>query len=65
MHATVGDRLVIRSTHVGETVREGVILEVHGENGGPPYLVRWEDNGHESLTFPGPDAYVQHPATPG
>ena len=29
----------------------------HGE---PPYLVRWSDNGHESLTFPGPDAYVQH-----
>ena len=60
MHATIGDRLVVRSTHVGETMRDGEILEVHGENGGPPYLVRWSDNGHESLTFPGPDAYVEH-----
>ena len=60
MHATKGDRLVIRSAHVDEAVRDGEILEVHGENGGPPYVVRWSDNGHESLTFPGPDAYVEH-----
>ena len=60
MYATQGDRLVIRSAHVDEPVRDGEILEVHGENGGPPYVVRWSDNGHESLTFPGPDAYVEH-----
>ncbi|MDQ4052362.1 MAG: DUF1918 domain-containing protein, partial [Actinomycetota bacterium] len=37
--------------------REGEVLEVHGDNGGPPFVVRWSD-GHEGLTFPGPDAHV-------
>lgn len=60
MYATVGDRLVIRSTHIDEPVRDGEILEVHGEKGGPPYLVRWSDSGHEALVFPGPDAEIHH-----
>ena len=30
---------------------------MRGEDGAPPYLVRWSD-GHEALTFPGPDAHV-------
>ena len=59
MFATVGDRLVIHSTHVDGPVRDGEVLEVHGAAGAPPYLVRWSDNGHESLVFPGPDATVQ------
>ena len=60
MYASVGDRLVVKSTHVDEPVRDGEILEVHGPDGGPPYLVRWSDTGHEGLVFPGPDAEVQH-----
>lgn len=60
MYATVGDRLVVKSTHVDEPVRDGEILEVHGKDGAPPYLVRWSDTGHEALVFPGPDAEVQH-----
>ena len=58
MHANVGDRLVVYSTHLDEHVRDGEILEVHGEAGAPPYLVRWSDDGHESLVFPGPDTRV-------
>lgn len=57
MHASVGDRLVVESNKVDSPRREGEILEVRGENGGPPYLVRWSD-GHEGLTYPGPDAHV-------
>lgn len=60
MKAAVGDRIVIKGHHVGEHERDGEVLEVHGENGAPPYLVRWEDDGHESLFFPGPDATVEH-----
>ncbi len=60
MQATVGDRVVIHGTHVGDHVRDGEILEVRGEHGEPPYLVRWSDNGHESLLYPGTDASVQH-----
>ena len=34
------------------------VLAVEGPDGSPPFLVRWEDDGHESLVFPGPDAHV-------
>jgi hypothetical protein len=57
--ASPGDRLVIRGHHQGEPERDGEILKVLGESGGPPFLVRWED-GHEAEVFPGSDAYVQH-----
>ena len=36
------------------------ILELHGEDGGPPWLVRWGDDGHEGLFFPGSDAMIEH-----
>lgn len=42
---------------VGERERGGVIIEVHGTDGGPPYSVRFDD-GHTGLVFPGPDAVV-------
>jgi hypothetical protein len=60
MHASIGDRIVIRGHRVGEPDRDCEVLEVRGSEGAPPYLVRWGDSGHESLFFPGPDASVQH-----
>ncbi|MGH3347747.1 MAG: DUF1918 domain-containing protein [Nocardioides sp.] len=53
----MGDRLVVESNRVDAPRREGEILEVRGEDGGPPFVVRWSD-GHEGLTYPGPDAHV-------
>ena len=60
MLAQVGDRLVVKGHRVGEPDRDAEILEVHGENGAPPYLVRWSDDGHEGLLFPGSDALIEH-----
>jgi hypothetical protein len=60
MKASAGDRLVIRGHCVGEHVHDGEILEVLGEDGAPPYVVRWSDDGRISRTFPGSDAYVEH-----
>lgn len=60
LHAEPGDRIVIRGHHVGAPARDGEIIEVLGSNGGPPYMVRWEDNGHVSRLYPSSDAYVQH-----
>lgn len=60
MEAKVGDRIVIKGHHVGEPGRDCEIVEVHGADGGPPYLVRWSDTGHESLFYPGPDAWIDH-----
>ena len=60
MRASVGDKMVIKGHHIGEPDRDGEILEVHGPDGGPPFVVRWDDTGHETLFFPGPDAAVVH-----
>jgi hypothetical protein len=60
LRARNGDRLLVRGHHVGERERGGEILEVLGEDGLPPYVVRWSDDGHISRVFPGSDAFVKH-----
>lgn len=59
MHATVGDRLVVRSRHLRGAEHHGKIVEVRGVGGAPPYVVRWEPDGSQGLFFPGPDVVVQ------
>jgi len=54
MRAHVGDRLIIKGHHIGEPDRDAEILEVRGPDGGPPYVVRWEEDGHQGFFFPGP-----------
>ncbi len=63
MQAKVGDRMVVHGAHVSDHVRDGEIIEVHGPDGTAPFLVRWFDDGHESLVFPGPGTTVV-PAEP-
>ncbi len=60
MKASVGDRIVIHGHRQGEPDRDGEILEVQGDDGGPPFVVRWGDSGHEAVFFPGSDATVEH-----
>jgi hypothetical protein len=59
MKAEVGDVLRIKGHRIGEPDRDAEILEVHGDGGTPPFLVRWED-GHEGLMFPESDAEIVH-----
>ncbi|WP_084008859.1 DUF1918 domain-containing protein [Planomonospora sphaerica] len=33
-------------------------MELRRPDGTPPYVVRWVDDEHEGLVFPGPDARV-------
>ncbi|HLH58093.1 MAG TPA: DUF1918 domain-containing protein [Streptosporangiaceae bacterium] len=63
MHADIGDRLHVHANCVGQPDKTGEIVEVHGDSGTPPYLVRFGD-GHTRLVFPGPDAVVE-PAAGG
>lgn len=58
MHAHPGDHLLIEGTKVGAHRRDGQILECQGADGGPPFLVHWNDTGAESLVYPGPDAHI-------
>jgi len=52
VEAHVGDRIVVCSTHQGDPERAGEIIDCHEPEGGPPYRVRWEPDGHEALFFP-------------
>jgi hypothetical protein len=62
MYAEVGDELLGPPRGCDED-REGMIIENHGENSAPPYLVRWKD-GHETVFTPSSDTHVEHrPAT--
>jgi len=63
MKAEVGDRLIMESIHVGEPRRVGVVLELRHPDGTPRFLVRWLDNGHEALVFPGPESRIEPPTT--
>lgn len=65
MHAKPGDWLVIKSTVLDRPPRRGLITEVHSADGTPPYVVRWTDNEHEAIVFPGPDAHIEASATTG
>jgi hypothetical protein len=62
MHASVHDRIIVRSQHVGERLREGEIVEVRGPDGTPPYVVRWVETGQEALYFPESDAVIRLPS---
>jgi hypothetical protein len=59
--ARAGDHVEIVGHRVGDTARNGEILEVLGEPAHPHFQVRWED-GHESLLFAGSDIVISRPA---
>jgi hypothetical protein len=49
--AKIGDRLSMESERIGQSAREGVVVEVLGTGEGAHYRVRWDD-GHESTFYP-------------
>ena len=51
MQANIGDRVIIHRHQSGQPDRDGEVLEVQGTDGAPPYVVRWEDSGHETYFF--------------
>jgi hypothetical protein len=65
VHAKPGQWLVIKSAVLDRPPRRGLITEVHGVDGTPPYVVRWADNDHEAIVFPGPDAHIESSAATG
>ena len=61
MNASTGQQILIRGKTVESPDKHGEIIEVRGPEGGPPYLVRFDD-GHETLVYPGTDAVLVDPA---
>jgi hypothetical protein len=59
MKAAIRDELTVRGRHPRGDDRHGEIIEVRGDDGGPPYMVRWLD-GYEGLFSPLANTTVQH-----
>lgn len=57
--AHVGDVLVVHTRTVDRPPRRATITELRGAQGAPPYVVRWHDDDHISLCFPGTDAALE------
>jgi hypothetical protein len=63
MRARVGDTLVVPGSHA----RTGLIVRVVGQNGAPPYVIKWLASGHIAMVTPGeysriiPSSDVQMP----
>jgi hypothetical protein len=68
MRVKVGDHLIVHGRHLGDRTRTATVVEVRGDDGEPPYVVRWGDDEHETpqdhLFFPGSDAIVEHVENP-
>lgn len=58
MKAKKGDHIILAGEQVDRPTRDGEVLEVRGEDGAPPYLVRWRD-GHTGLLYPGPGSVLR------
>lgn len=58
MKASQGDHIVLAGKRVGEPTRDGRVVEVRGEDGGPPYVVEWSD-GHTGVIFPDAGSVLQ------
>lgn len=59
VHARPGDTLVIDSASTAGLPRVGIIIAVTGQDGGPPFLVRWITGDYESRIIPGPGARIE------
>lgn len=59
MQAQRGDRIVVRGRSVGSPQRTGVVVDVLGPAGAPPYRVSWGDDAAPVLYYPGPDARIE------
>lgn len=60
MEVDVGDQITVYGHRVGDHERHGKILEVRHADGDPSYRIRWEDDGHESILYPGSDVVIKH-----
>lgn len=62
MRAQVGNWLIVEGLTDASSRRQGQIVAVTHADGTPPFWVRWLDDDHRTLVFPGPDARVEpHP----
>lgn len=61
MKAKVGDLLVVP----GPESRAGRVIRVLGQDGTPPYVIKWQKDGHIAMVTPGPYSRIVPAGTNG
>lgn len=61
MKAYQRDRIVLAASRFDAPTKNGEVLEIDGQNGEPPYLVRWADG----RLCPEPDLVLEDDAEDG
>ena len=61
LRAEVGDQLVGLGETSGRGEILGMVIQVHSEDGRPPFTVRWYDDGHASKITPDPERFWIRP----
>ena len=46
MRAQVGDRLVVGADRIG------IVVAVPAKDGSPPYIIKWQKDGHIAMVLP-------------
>jgi Domain of unknown function (DUF1918) len=59
MIAHVGDRLVLNPIPLGDTGPVGVITGIRQDDGAPPYVVDWLNDGRTTMIYPSEEAHVE------
>ena len=62
--ARAGDWIEVHGHVQGQPPRHAIVLEVLGSPGNEHYRVKWADDEHESIYFPGPDASIKKKEKP-
>jgi hypothetical protein len=57
MKASTGDRVFVESARPGHE-QTGRIVALRHSDGSPPYVVRWDDTGKETVHFPREDCRI-------
>jgi hypothetical protein len=58
MKASTGDRVFVESARPGHQ-QTGRIVALRHADGSPPYVVRWDDTGKETVHFPREDCRIE------
>ncbi len=60
MRANIGDLLVVP----GLESRVGEVIRVLGQDGAPPYVIKWQSDGHIAMVTPGEYSRIVSPCQP-
>jgi hypothetical protein len=60
MRPVSGDLLILKDVKTGESLRDGQVLDVRGDEPMPNYIIRWSDTGNVELYLADEGAFIHH-----